>query len=81
MGHVMGKSGLLKLIGNAQTLKEAFSNLKGERMIAFNNVAEDFAVVESRDEFAVIKDWKSENHYLHPYGTKVGYNVMEKVKD
>ncbi len=68
---------LVKLIGEAKTLKEAFWNLQGtELMIGYNFGSSSYKVLETRDEFAILEDLDpSKKQYLHPYGSSIGYYV------
>ena len=74
----MGKEGLVSLVKDAQNLEEVFRKLKDEILIVKLNLSE-FAVAESRKEFAIVKEIPTDYFYLHPYGTSIGYNVMEKI--
>ena len=76
----MGREGLVDLIKDAQTLKDAFYNLKDNRFLVTS--LSEFILVEPRKEFAIVKGTDKEPYfYLHPYGTKIGYNVFKQVED
>ena len=76
----MGKEGLVGLVKDAQTLKDAFRNLKDQRVITAS--IPEFVIVDSRREFAIVKELgEKPSFYLHPYGSGIGYNVMEQVRD
>jgi hypothetical protein len=39
-------------------------------------------MVEPRKEFVIVKEFgERPSFYLHPYGSSIGYTVMEPVRD
>ena len=66
---------LQSIIGNSETLREAFESIKKStgsidllKMAKFH-----YEVIDGRKEFAVLK--RDDKEYIHPYGTNWLYSV------
>jgi len=67
---------------NAQIVCEVVNNLcRDGRPFMLSELKDACKVVVARKEFAVVKRLSGENFYLHPYGTRIGYNFMDPVED
>lgn len=80
--YVVGKEDLVELIGNAQTLEEAFSELKqkGKPLYISKNLDGPFRILDARKEFVIIRDQRIEGaQYLLPYGGNNLYKFMDEI--
>lgn len=80
MSRIIEKN-ILEKIGNAQTMKRAFTKLRGLEVetseIASNG--DDYKIVEARKEFVIFND--KTGQFLHPYGSNSAYYFLKSEKE
>jgi len=77
----MSVAKLITLIKNAQTMQEAFNNLRGMEIMQ-GDMGSSYVPVEARKEFVILEDNGGDRtQFLHPYGSLVTYEVRGRVPD
>lgn len=75
----MGKDNLLQMLGDAQTLQEAFERLceaKGVELMVQERLELSYKVLSARREFVILEDQGGDKEqFLHKPGTTMGYYI------
>ena len=69
---------LIEIIDDAQTLVEAFNNLKGMEIVIERNMESSYIPIETRKEFVILEaniEHNKGTQFLHPYGANISYKV------
>ncbi len=75
----MAKINLKEIVGNSQTLIDAFNKLKGMEIMQEDHLGSSYITIEARKEFVILEENSLErNQFLHPYGTSVLYYVFNE---
>ena len=69
---------LTNIIGESQTLAEAFKALDGVEILVDNKLGSSYTILSPRKEFVILEDnGEDRTQFLHLYGTRILYYVSK----
>ncbi len=67
---------LTDIVGESQTLVEAFKKLDKTEIMIDTTLGSSYNVLSARKEFVILEEANSKaRQLLHPYGTRLGYFI------